>query len=147
MARPKAARAERRASTLDPVGVVHDLGAIAEAERARAFPDVAPIPIGWGRGTRGRRLRSIRLASYEPTAQVIRVHPRLDDARVPAWFLGVVVFHEYLHHVLGVLPERAGDRWRMHTREFKRREAEHPLHGEAARWEAAHVAAIVSEAW
>lgn len=147
MSRREPARAERRVIALDPRGAIHDLSLIAEAERLRAFPDVAPIPVGWGRGSRGRQLRSIRLASYEPTARIIRVHPRLDDLRVPAWFIGVVLFHEYLHHVLGVLPAQTGGRWRMHTREFKRREAEHPRHDEAARWEAANIAAIVSASW
>jgi len=148
---PSEAPRRTRPHVLDPRGQVHDLVTLAEAERALWFADVPAIAIGWGRGRgsadRGKRLRSIRLGSYEPTSQAIRIHPRLDDARVPQWFVGFIIYHEYLHHVLGVGPEVPGGVRRMHTPEFRRREALHPRFHHALEWETSQLPSILSSRW
>ncbi|MFO0751228.1 MAG: hypothetical protein U1F43_37000 [Myxococcota bacterium] len=138
-----------RRMSLDARGEVHDLGAIAERVRAEWFPEAPPARVGWGRrkGRRGTRMASIRLGTYESKSQVIRLHPRLDDARVPAWFVEFIVFHEYLHHVLGVSAKGESTRRAMHTREFNQRERAHPDYARALAWEAEHLDEILSASW
>lgn len=128
-------------------GLHHDLTALAEAERRAFFPDVAPLPVAWGRRVPRRRLRSIRLGSYEPEEQLVRVHPRLDDPRVPAWFIGFVIFHEYLHHVLGLRMSPRGDRRELHPPAFQAAERRHPRYAEAIAWEEGHIGEVLSEDW
>lgn len=128
-------------------GLHHDLAELAESERRAWFPDLAPLPVTWGRRVPRRRLRSLRLGSYEPEAQLIRVHPRLDDPRVPAWFIGFVIFHEYLHHVFGLRTGPRGDRRELHPPAFREAERRHPRYDEALAWEEAHISAMLSEDW
>lgn len=72
---------------------------------------------------------------------LIRIHPVLDDARVPRWFVGFVVFHELLHAVLP--PRVENGRRKIHTPEFRRAEARHPDFGRAQRWEHDNVAILI----
>ncbi len=125
----------------------HDLAALAEAERAHHFPELAPIDVTWGTGRKGRRLSAIRLGSYEPQAKLIRIHPRLDDSRVPAWFIGFILFHEYLHHAIGLGTGARGGRRKLHPPEFRRREALHPRYADALAWERAHIRSLLSARW
>lgn len=135
---PRAARAVR----LVTAGHHHDLASIARAELARYFPGLDPVPITWGPRPTRRPQRSIRLGSYDFRRGIVRIHRRLDDPRVPAWFIGFVVYHELLHHVLGAT-EGPGGRRGVHTAEFRRREAEHARYGEALAWEAEHLSALM----
>jgi len=131
-------------------GKHHDLGLLGELERAAYFPELATLPITWTRESpagRTRRLRSIRLGSYDPGRQVIRIHPRLDDPRVPAWFIGFVIYHEYLHHALGIGMSRGGDRRELHPPAFREAEARHPRYADALAWEAAHIGKVLSPSW
>lgn len=131
-------------------GKHHDLAQLAELERAAHFPELATLPITWtreGPATRSRRLRSIRLGSYDPVRQLIRIHPRLDDPRVPTWFIGFVIFHEYLHHALGIGMSRSGDRRELHPPSFRQAEARHPRYADALAWEAAHIGKVLSPSW
>ncbi|MCB9736300.1 MAG: hypothetical protein H6745_27245 [Deltaproteobacteria bacterium] len=138
---PRAPRRPRK-TRIETLGLHHDLHAIAEAERRRYFPDVPPIPITWGAARRAhRRRRSIRLGSYDVKRAVVRIHRDLDHPRVPSWFIGFVVYHELLHHVMRA-PD--GGPLRHHTREFRAREAQHHLFREAIGWERAHLQLLLS---
>lgn len=128
-------------------GLHHDLAELGEAERRVHLPELAPLPVAWGRGAPHKRLRSIRLGSYEPDEPIIRIHPRLDDPRVPAWFIGFVIFHEYLHHVHGLHMSPRGDRRELHPPAFREDEARHPRYADALAWEEAHITEILSEEW
>jgi len=133
-------------------GLHHDLTELAELERRDYFPDMTPIAIGWGRREPRQRkaLRSIRLGSYEaagPDGPMVRIHRRLDDLRVPAWFVGFVIFHELLHHALGVHMSARGDRRELHPPGFRDAEAAHPNYVEALAWEDANITALLSPEW
>ncbi len=136
-----------RAKAGGGVGRFHDLAALERAERAQHFPDVSAVPVVWGRADSPEARTSLRLGCYDAGARVIRIHRRLDHPRVPAWFVGFVIFHEYLHHELGVDQRDRGGRRQLHTPEFRRRERRHPRHAEAMAWEKANLRALLSADW
>ncbi len=125
----------------------HDLGALEREERALHFPHLGALPVVWGRADTAEARTSLRLGCYDASARTIRIHRRLDHPRVPAWFVGFVIFHEYLHHELGVDQRDRGGRRLLHTPEFRRREARHPRHSEALAWEKANLRAMLSASW
>ncbi len=121
-------------------GAHHDLDDIFDAVVAEHLPGGAPdASITWGRlpPKRGRRRHSIRLGTYTHDAKLVRIHPALDQACVPRFFVSFVVFHELLHHV--VPAREIGGRFDHHPPEFRRRERAHPDYARAIRWEAEHL--------
>lgn len=123
-------------------GHTHDLEAILREVADEWFSeDVGAVRITWGRRPpRGRR-RSIRLGTYTHDQRLIRIHPALDQAFVPRFFVAFVVFHELLHDVVPPLKTRG--RVEYHTREFRRRERAHPDFTRATRWEREHLDALL----
>ncbi|HPF15494.1 MAG TPA: hypothetical protein P5218_09585 [Planctomycetota bacterium] len=127
-------------------GRVHDLQAIQlellGSELAHAFegfPQTSeprhPIPhITWGRAGRGKKVRSIRLGSYNTEINLVRIHPRLDQPAVPERFVRYIVFHELLHAIYPSQKDRSG-RWIHHTPKFKARERQFPDYAFALEWE------------
>jgi hypothetical protein len=102
----------------------HDLELLAAEIGREYFPDVRPPLIRWGKKIGRRRRRSIRLGSYHPSTRVIRIHPLLDSSDVPRFFVESVIYHEYLHHVIGPAHNR---RFHAHERRFR-------YHSEAREW-------------
>ncbi len=88
----------------------------------------------WGRVPRTRLpRRTIKLGSYSTEARLIRIHPALDQAHVPDYFVQWILFHEMLHHLHGVHYD--GRRRRVHTPAFAEDEKRY-VHLERARqWE------------
>jgi len=129
---------EGRPQRLEPRGRHHDLRALFEEQNAAHFGGAIHARIGWGalRSAGGRR-RSIKTGVYLHDQRVIRIHPALDGADVPAYYVRAVVFHEMLHQAVPVV-ERRGRRV-VHSAEFRRREKAHPDHARARAWEAAHL--------
>lgn len=110
-------RARRRTS-----GAYHELRALFDDVNESEFGGAVSSGITWGRMPTGRRRRrSIRMGSYTPEEDLIRIHPLLDQAFVPDYFVRYVVFHEMLHADIGVEDSPSG-RCRMHSPEFVRRE-------------------------
>jgi hypothetical protein len=130
-------------------GRYHDLAALADVERDAHLSGEPVIPVAWGRreGRARRQLRSIRLGTYEPYGPLVRIHTRLDDPRVPDWFVGFVIFHELLHHALGIRTGPNGGRRELHPPAFREIEARHPRHAEALAWEARYIRALLSAQW
>ncbi|MGH8068398.1 MAG: hypothetical protein ACRERE_24810 [Candidatus Entotheonellia bacterium] len=110
----------------------HDLEAILGGLRARYFPDCAEVRIRWGRWGGRARPRSMRFGAYLPDAQSIRIHPALDQAFVPRYFVEFIVYHELLHRVIP--PVRVNGRHQIHSPAFRRREREFPAYAEAIAW-------------
>ena len=130
---PAAPPGRPRRLVLRPEGRVHDLARLLDEESHAAFGQPADVPVTWGaRRALRRRQRTIRLGSYHAPRGVIRVHPLLDQEDVPAWFVGFVLYHELLHHRLGL--EGHGPR-RIHSREFRAAERQHPRYEDAVAWE------------
>lgn len=129
--------ARARAVPLRTRGHIYDLEAIRDDLAMRFFGGPLDVRITWGRDpSRGRRRkrRSIQLGLYTPEERLVRIHPRLDQAWVPRFFIESIVFHELLHHVTP--PEHKGGRRCVHTRAFNKRERLFPHYEEARRWEA-----------
>jgi hypothetical protein len=118
---------------LRPRGRHHDLGAILERLNARHFGGAVRAAIGWGRDAGRAARRSIKTGVYLHDARVIRIHPALDRAEVPQFYVAAVVFHEMLHQV--VPGEESGRRRVVHGTEFRRRERAYPDHARAREWE------------
>ena len=113
-------------------GHYHDLEMILEGLRGQYFPTCAAVSISWGRWSGRTRPRSIRFGAYLPDAQLIRIHPALDQAFVPRYFVEFIVYHELLHHVIP--PVRVNGRYQIHSPVFRRREREFPAYAEAIAW-------------
>ncbi len=133
---PPAPPPRRRPARVEPRGRFHDLRELARSESLRHFGRDLDVRVSWGRRSPARRRqRSIRLGSYQSESGLIRVHPLLDHPAVPDWFVGFVLFHELLHHELGIDARDGGGRRIIHPPEFRAREAAHPRFHEAMRWE------------
>ena len=128
----------RAQAPLSPRGRVHDLGEIYSALNARHFENSIRARIGWGRRSSGGRRRSIKMGVYFHDHRIIRIHPALDDARVPGHFVEMVVFHEMLHQIFP--PSVGGDgRRTVHGPEFRAAERRFPGYERARAWERAHL--------
>lgn len=130
LVRTKRARRVR----LHTSGAHHDLRVVFDELNAREFAGAVCTGITWGRMPTGRRRRhSIRMGSYTPDDDLIRIHPLLDQAFVPAYFVCYIVFHEMLHADIGVERSPSG-RCRMHSPEFVRRERLYCDYDRAVTW-------------
>ncbi|MDA1044551.1 MAG: DUF45 domain-containing protein [Verrucomicrobia bacterium] len=117
-----------RSPRLRTRGDVYDLGVIFAEVNATFFNGRVDCGIGWGRQrvTRRRRSRwrSIRYGSWDAATRRIRIHPLLDDTRVPAAFVRYIVFHEMLHTV--VPSEHRNNRRYDHSPQFRKLERQFP---------------------
>ena len=112
--------------TVRTAGRHHDLQAIfdrlnGEQLRRRAG---GAHHLGAGHLAGGRRRRSIKMGSFAVEDRVIRIHPALDQAGVPEYFVAWIVFHEMLHGKHEV--KRENGRRRFHTPEFLAEESDLP---------------------
>jgi hypothetical protein len=119
-----------------PYGHYHDLEAIKQQLCAQYFPACREVAIRWGRWSGRARPRSIRLGVYLPKARLIRIHPALDQAFVPRFFVEFIVYHEILHHVIP--PIRVNGRYQIHTPAFRQREQAFPTYTAALAWRKRH---------
>jgi hypothetical protein len=131
-------RTRRAMPPLFTAGRAFDLHAVYADINARFFGGAMQVPITWGRGTGRARRGGLTFGSYDPVLTLIRIHPVLDRASVPRFFLESVVYHEMLHHYMGGVPDRAG-RTVYHTRAFREAEARFPRYREALDWEKQHL--------
>src|SRR5215212_4985560 len=77
----------------------HHLESLASEVHRTYFYKYPPLPVRWGQQIARKKRRSIRLGSYNHATAEVRIHPVL--ATAPAFFIQSVIYHEYLHHVLG----------------------------------------------
>ncbi len=129
---PPPARAAAR-----PAGRFHDLAAIFTQLNARYFHGACRAQITWGQAGARRYRRSIQLGCYVARQRLIRIHPSLDQAFVPARYVAWVVFHEMLHEVFGV--EARGRRRALHPPAFGALEESYPGYQECKAWEERHL--------
>ncbi len=142
-------RPARRSTPLAPAGLAHDLEALArpllEGVFAMDFTENLPPKLTWGRRQRSSSRRTLRLGSFDCETRVVRLHPVLDQADVPSWFVTFVLMHEILHAALPPRPGR-GSRWIHHGAEFRRRERSHPDHARALVWEERNLGRLIRSA-
>lgn len=154
------ARRNRRAIPLATKGEHHDLLAIFDDLNARYFRGACTALITWGRHTHRKRSaprRSLKLGSYANIERLIRIHPILDKAWVPRYFVAYVVYHEMLHHMIpsargnvarsdlaSPRGPRGGPRRRvLHPPEFLDRERQFRSYDRAIAWEKRHIARLL----
>lgn len=127
--------AERpRAQHIDTQGAHYSLQELFDGLNERYFGGAICAKITWGPRTRRRPGReSIKLGSYSLEEQLIRIHPVLDAADVPRFFVEWIIYHEMLHEVHD-MPIVDGRRV-YHTPEFRRAEALFERFAEAVLWE------------
>jgi hypothetical protein len=112
----------------------HDLRAIYERLNSERFGGALDARITWGPSAApGRSRRSIKMGSFAVEDRLIRIHPTLDRADVPDFFVAWIVFHEMLHGKHEIL--RDNGRRRFHTPEFLAEEATFPDFARARAWE------------
>lgn len=133
----------KRSAPLVTRGKHHDLLAIFQKLNDRHFDGALNLVITWGKRpvTHGRERKTIKLGSYSAVDRLIRVHPALDRAWVPRYFVESIVFHEMLHHV--VPGSRGLGRVNMHPPEFKEREREFRHHERSLAWEKRHIGRLL----
>lgn len=120
---------------LKSLGRAHDLDSILHEVCAEFFDfDPSEVAISWSTVPRVKLPRStIKLGSYGADTQIVRIHPAMDQPKVPRFFVRWIIYHELLHHVFRrELKKRRG---RIHTPEFMRRERLFPQRQMAMRWE------------
>ena len=132
---PPCPRRRSQSKVMTPEGEHYQLDRILAAQLQYLDHSLCrPVAITWGRQlTRRKRRRSIRLGSYDFESATIRIHRQLDHPSVPEWFVGFVVYHELLHHQLGV--ELRHGRRVVHSATFRALEALHPDYRRAMQWE------------
>lgn len=101
---------------LVPEAAHHYLESLAAEIHRTYFFKYPPLPVRWGQQISRKKRRSIRLGSYNHGTAEVRIHPILNAPTVPAFFVQSVIYHEYLHHVLGPHHNR---RFHQHERQYR----------------------------
>jgi hypothetical protein len=102
----------------------HNLASLAADVHRTYFYKVPPLPVFWGQQIRRKNRRSIRLGSYNHVLCEIRIHPLLNAPNVPKFFIESIIYHEYLHHMLGA----------PHNRKFHQHERRFAYYRESKEW-------------
>src|SRR5213075_315139 len=102
----------------------HHLPSLASEVHRTYFFKFPPLDVKWGQQITRKRRRSIRLGSYNHITTEIRIHPLLSTGNVPAFVIESVIYHEYLHHILGP----------NHNRRFHANERKFRYHRESQEW-------------
>ncbi len=114
-------------------GRFHDLRPILDALNETYFHGAVRAAITWGGSSSRRTRRTIQLGLYVREERLIRIHPCLDPAFVPRWYVAWIVFHEMLHDVFGI--ERDRGRRSVHPPEFSAIEQSYPDYPRCRAWE------------
>jgi predicted metal-dependent hydrolase len=120
-----------------PQGRVHDLQEIFDRLNRRYFEGRLQAKITWGPAVFRAQQRSIKMGSFSVEDRIIRVHPALDRAEVPLFFVEWIVFHEMLHGRHEI--RRSGSRRCFHPPEFLAQEREFADYQRASAWEKENV--------
>jgi hypothetical protein len=140
--RNRARIAVPRADRLLSRGRFHDLQEIYDRLNAERFGGRIEARIGWGPVRQGRRRRTVKTGVYVQDARIIRIHPTLDRAEVPEFYVAAVVFHEMLHQA--VPAREVNGRRIVHGPEFRRHERAYPDHARARAWEERNLSLLLS---
>ncbi len=106
-------------------GKVHDLHEMKARLCERYFSgQCADVPVFWT----AKRVRGYWGKYFQNPTRIV-INRRLDSPRVPGYVVESVLYHEILHHVLGI-PVVNGRR-RPHSRKFREAERRYPLFKEA----------------
>lgn len=114
-------------------GRFYDLQVLFDHVNETYFHHACKVSITWGHAGPKHRRRSIQLGSFTEEDQLIRIHPCLDQAFVPQFYVAWIIFHEILHEVFGL--KRSSKRKVFHTKEFVALEQSFPDYVKCKAWE------------
>ncbi|MES2569726.1 MAG: SprT-like domain-containing protein [Verrucomicrobiota bacterium] len=121
-------------------GRFFDLRALFDRLNAVYFEDqLEAYTIVWGRKRRLRPRNGIVFGSIQEEKRLIRIHPLLDQAFVPRWFVEYVIYHEMCHAVVPDEFHARGGRIVHHER-FYARERKFYRFRRAKAWEKQNLA-------
>jgi hypothetical protein len=121
-------------------GRFFNLRTIFDKLNARYFGNrLRSYTILWGRKRRQRPKDYIVFGTIQEDDRVIRIHPLLDQAFVPTWFVEYVMYHEMLH---AVVPDRFDSSGRrvVHHEGFYAKERRFHWFKRAKAWEEENLA-------
>lgn len=136
-------RRPERGPRIHPRGEVHDLVKMYTELNQAYFENRVKARITWSQAARKQRRTTIRMGSYCDDEKLIRIHPALDQAFVPEYFVASVVFHEMLHQLHGAHLASDGSR-RVHTPAFRKDEKKFREYELARAWEAKHIRKLLN---
>jgi hypothetical protein len=116
-------------------GRFFDLRKIFDKLNARYFRNrLRGYSVVWGRKRKQRPREYMVFGTIQEEDRIIRIHPLLDRAFIPTWFLEYVLYHEMLH---AVVPDRYDPQGRrlVHHEKFVAREREFHYFRRAKAWE------------
>jgi hypothetical protein len=121
-----------RRTVLRPNGRFFDLKAMFNQLNREYFENKVDCLITWGANRRVRNQNSIKLASYSEIKKIIRVNPVLDRSYVPQYVVKGIIYHEMLHHHLGV--ELENGRKIAHSKTFRQFESRYRHYDRLQAW-------------
>ena len=121
-----------RGTRIMPQGSYFDLQASFERLNQNYFEGRVDCPITWGNRRKWSGQQSIRLGSYSPKSEIIRISRALDRSFVPGYVVDDIVYHEMLHHHLGI--KKRNGRRSHHHEIFKKMEKRFPHTDRAQLW-------------
>jgi hypothetical protein len=137
--------AKPRKVRLHSRGRMYDLAEMRDAVNRQYFDGKFACGITWGRHLRCRARRHFTFGTYSHTQNLVRIHPQLDSAEVPRFFVEFIVYHEMLHAARGQEGERNGRRI-IHSKEFRADERKFAHYKEAMEWEKMNLHRFLSSA-
>jgi len=91
---------KKKALVLSSRGKVYDLRNILRELGEKYNVPTRGIRITWSDARIRRGQETIRLGSFIREDRLIRVHPALDDEKVPKYFVEYIVYHELIHSLV-----------------------------------------------
>ena len=102
-------------------GKFFNLRAIFDKLNAKYFRNrLQNYTIAWGRKRKARPRDEIVFGTIQEDDRLIRIHPLLDRAFVPTWFVEYVIYHEMCHAVIADRYDASGRRIIHHDKFFAR---------------------------
>ena len=121
-------------------GRIYNLRAIFNKLNAKYFRNkLRGYTVTWARRRKQRPRGSIVFGTIQEEDRIIRIHPLLDRAMVPQWFLEYVMYHEMLHAMVPDRVDGAGRRI-IHHEEFYEKERKFHWFRRAKLWEQENLA-------
>ena len=121
-------------------GRYFDLEEIFDKLNERYFSNrLRRYTITWGRRRRERPSNEIVFGTIQEDDRMIRVHPLLDRAFIPRWFVEYVIYHEMCHAVVPDRYTKSGRRV-IHHDGFWQRERKYRFFKRAKKWEGENLA-------
>jgi predicted metal-dependent hydrolase len=110
-------------------GKTYDLQSLFDRLNRLYFDGKLELQVRWSIRKPVKASSRVLLGYYTSQKKMITMSRRLDNPRVPLYFVEHVLFHEMLHSVF------PNEKHRMHTEKFRKYERMHPDYERAREWE------------